>query len=208
MLSSMPLCFNLFAELRAFPKVAARVLGQALNLEIPEVTSIEVEWAPAKRYLNDRTAFDAFVEYQTREGKKGFLGIETKYSELFSETEYASPIYQALTIEPSHGFKKGAAERLQDKHTNQLWRNSLLALSLKQNENYQEGFAVVLSCENDPGAAKAISGLQRELHQPDLLIRSSTFEALLQASGAYEETHAWAAQFRRRYLDLSPLDKP
>ena len=90
MLSSMPLCFNLFGFLRLHRDLAAQVLGQVLNLDIARlddgdgIAGIEVEWAPPRaRHLGDRTAFDAVVAYRTGDGRRGFLGVETKYTEPF-----------------------------------------------------------------------------------------------------------------------------
>ena len=86
LLSSMPLCFNLFGKLGAEQPAAARVLGAVLGLEIATVDQVLVEHAPpaAKAMLEDRTAFDAFVAYTTPTGAKGFVGVETKYTEPFS----------------------------------------------------------------------------------------------------------------------------
>lgn len=60
MLSSMPLCFNLFGHLRLHRSTAADVFQRLLDLNIEEIEEIEVEVAPQKpaSYLNDHTAFD------------------------------------------------------------------------------------------------------------------------------------------------------
>lgn len=52
-----------------------------------------LEWAPepAKEYLADRTAFDAFIEYEMPDGGIGFTGIETRLSEPFSDPKYDRP---------------------------------------------------------------------------------------------------------------------
>jgi hypothetical protein len=54
-----------------------------------------IEQAPEPRseYLDDNTAFDAFVEYQRRDNKLCFMGIETKLTSPFrSSTMTASAI--------------------------------------------------------------------------------------------------------------------
>ena len=85
MLSSMPLCFNLFGFLRAHRAAASRVLSTVFTLDIAQITQIEVEWAPQpEQHLGDRTAFDAFIAYQRADGARGFIGVETKYTEPFS----------------------------------------------------------------------------------------------------------------------------
>jgi len=62
LLSSQPLCFNLFGHLRAFPEHAATVLAATFDLDIEKIETIEVEWAPdPSLHLGDKTAFDAFA---------------------------------------------------------------------------------------------------------------------------------------------------
>ena len=50
------------------------------NPNASRVTGLRVERAPepAAERLNGRTAFDAFIEYETDGGQMGFIGIETK----------------------------------------------------------------------------------------------------------------------------------
>jgi hypothetical protein len=86
MLSSMPLCFNLFGKLHAERSAAAKALSAVLGLDIADIDEVLVEHAPpaAKQLLGDRTAFDAFLTYTTATGAKGFVGVETKYTEPFS----------------------------------------------------------------------------------------------------------------------------
>ena len=113
MLSSMPLCFNLFGYLRKHPAEAARGLAAVLDLDIVENLHIVVEWAPdPAAHLNDRTAFDAFVAYRTGDGRRAFLGIETKYTEPFSPRGYESERYDSVTQDTRSGFKPGAEKVL------------------------------------------------------------------------------------------------
>ena len=43
-----------------------------------------------KRQLNDRTAFDAYFEYFTKEANHGIIGVEVKFTEPFSCLLYTS----------------------------------------------------------------------------------------------------------------------
>ncbi len=207
LLSSMPLCFNLFGALRRHPTAAARRLGSVLDLDIKGILEIEVEWAPdPDAHLGDLTAFDAFVRYRTGGGRRAFLGVETKYTEPFSPGRYTSERYDALTRHPASGFKPGAERRLVGSATNQLWRNVLLAHSLRSTDEFDEGRVVVLSCRGDVGAERAIAGLSAELRDPPALLRSTTYEELVAAFDSEPELSSWAADFRRRYLDLTPVN--
>ena len=65
------------------------------------MTEVRFEWAPApaSEYLNDRTTFDAFIEYETEGGRVGFIGIETKLCEPFSPREYDREEYRRWMTE-------------------------------------------------------------------------------------------------------------
>ena len=202
----MPLCFNLFGALREWPDAAARALSATLDLDIDRVFNIVVEWAPdPELHLHDRTAFDAIVRYVTGDGRPAFLGIETKYTEPFSPKRYCTDRYVELTEDPEAGFKNGAWERLKGSATNQLWRNALLAHSLRRTSEYDRGHVIVISCTGDSAAEKAIAGLSAELCEPASSLRSTTYEALIDVLVCLPESSHWAKKFRRRYLDLSPV---
>ena len=206
MLSSMPLCSNLFGALREWPDAAAKALSATLDLDIDRVFDVVVEWAPDPELnLHDCTAFDAIVRYVTGDGRPAFLGIETKYTEPFSPKRYCTDRYVELTEDPEAGFKNGAWKRLKRSATNQLWRNALLAHSLRRTSEYDRGHVVVISCEGASAAEKAIAGLSAELCEPASLLRSTTYEALIDVLVCVPESSCWAKKFRRRYLDLSPV---
>jgi len=66
LLSSQPLCFNLFAELKLNLELATRVLNEIADKKIKRIDDIEFEYSPGRRnnvYTGDRTAFDVFVKY-------------------------------------------------------------------------------------------------------------------------------------------------
>lgn len=95
MLSSQPMCFNLLGLLAEDLELATSLWRRVLPDEVMNVTKVRVEYAPepAGEYLGDATAFDAFVEYSTVDGRNGFCGIETKLTEPFSQREYDRPEY-------------------------------------------------------------------------------------------------------------------
>ena len=206
MLSSMPLCFNLFGYLRKYPVEAAQGLAVVLDLDIEEILDMVVEWAPdSDAHLGDRTAFDAFVRYRSRDGRRAFLGVETKYTEPFSPRPYDSERYDQITRDVASGFKSGAEHHLRKSVTNQLWRNALLVHSLRSTDEFDDGHVVVLSCEGDNNAKRAIDGLGSQLHEPLSLLRTATYEELMSKFADMTAVRSWAGEFRRRYLDLSPV---
>ena len=75
MLSSQPMCFNLFGPLVDDRELATALVQALLPGEVEAVTRVLIEYAPEPPagYLNDRTAFDAFIEYTRPDRSQGFL---------------------------------------------------------------------------------------------------------------------------------------
>ena len=166
--------------------------------------SRQAEWAPDPHPLGDRTAFDAYVEYRTDDGEPGFLGIETKYTELFSQKRYESDRYTEITEAPHSGFRPGASGRLASARTNQLWRNTMLALA-HTTQRFNQGFSVVLHAAGDGEIGSAIEAFYAEREEPGSLLRVVTYERLIDAVAQEPGATEWAGGFRKRYLDLSPV---
>lgn len=138
LLSSMPMAFSLVAVLRGAPDRAA-IVSRLFDLEVEDVLvaapsttpgcdcherATHAEWAPDPAlHLRDRTAFDAAIWYLDRNGNLGVIGIETKYTETLSPTEYDSERYRRIT-KPCGWFADGAADVLRGRDTNQLWRKT------------------------------------------------------------------------------------
>ncbi len=80
LLSSQPMCFNLFGPFVDDPQLALAMLQPLLPVAATEITCVRIEYAPApaSEYLNDRTAFDAFIEFRDENGELAFVGVETK----------------------------------------------------------------------------------------------------------------------------------
>ena len=89
LLSSQPLCFNLFGELATRGKLgdfssATKIFAELMQKPLRSVTYLEFEKSHGRgkaALLHDRTAFDFYVEYELTSGENGFLGIEVKYHE-------------------------------------------------------------------------------------------------------------------------------
>lgn len=87
MLSSQPMCFNLFADLRALvvsgdPRGTAAIRAMFPDTAIDTVDSLVVEEVPldsrSATYLGDRTGWDAAIWIN---GGDGLITIETKYTD-------------------------------------------------------------------------------------------------------------------------------
>ncbi|WBY01536.1 hypothetical protein PE066_19050 [Ramlibacter tataouinensis] len=85
LLSSMPMCFNLFGPLKKDPKGLATRAVKRWWPHVPgTVTDVCFEYSPGRRngrFLNNGSAFDVAFKLELRGGRKGIFGVETKYHE-------------------------------------------------------------------------------------------------------------------------------
>ncbi|MCC5954244.1 MAG: hypothetical protein JJU45_19305 [Acidimicrobiia bacterium] len=201
MLSSMPLCFNVFGSLGTHPAFGS-LIRRLIDADCDDVVDVQCEWAPQPRsdYLNDGSAFDALIRYRDLEGAECFVGVETKYTEGFSSKKYFRPEYAAVT-EQSGWFIAGADEILKAAATNQLWRTTMLAAAMEF-RGAGAGRVVVMSCADDEGAARCVEAVRAQLVEPGRLIHV-TYEQLVDAARRTEDPDfdTWADRFALRYLD-------
>ena len=202
MLSSQPLCFNLFGELALDHVLATRLVRVLWGGHIARVTGVHIEWAPepAAEYLDDRTAFDAFIEYETQDKRAGFVGIETKLSEPFSVRRYDKPAYRRW-MTPDGPWRAAADGEVVKQAHNQLWRDHLLAWSLLRHpeSQYAEGGLSVVYHPEDRRCRDVIAGYRA------LLRDAATFSSfdLAQVVSAWKPLAGpWLATFEQRYLAL------
>ena len=201
LLSSQPLCFNLFGELKRDLALASRVLHRLVPDKIKTVHRIEFEHSPGRgdpRYTADRSAFDVYVEYESLSGEKGFLGIEVKYHEnlkdlLASHRERYDQVALGMGC-----FHPSRLADLRMKPINQLWRDHMLAGSLILADGWKEGMFVVLYPAENAHAAAAIRKYQACLADSSTF-GSWTLESFVSALEA-EDAGSWADDLGRRYL--------
>lgn len=211
MLSSQPMCFNLFGPLVEDLGLATQCLRALLgDREVREVTQVLIEWAPQPRgeYLDDATAFDAFVAYVRSDGRQGFVGIETKLSESFSQGVYRKPAYYRWVNRPDSPFLPQSVERLAEVRHNQLWRDHLLAIALCDHDKspYAGGVFALVRHPADDECAAAVAGYRGLLKPDDRSFVDLPIDRLIDAWDSVavdEETRRWLAAFRLRYLDLA-----
>jgi hypothetical protein len=205
LLSSMPMCFNIFGSLQA----QAGFAGLVAALFDPEAASVEgvtCEWAPPKAaHLNDRSAFDAIVRYSTTSGESRFLGVETKYTEPLSQPKYVNPRYQEVT-ESCGWFIPGAFEALCSSPAKQLWRTVMLAAAYAATSGIVAR-AVLISLAEDAKAAAAAEQVRAQMTDPDRLVHV-TLENLVHAAAKNSDpvVQVWADRFGDRYLHPGRLD--
>ena len=215
MLSSQPLCFNLFAPLKRNLDLATKLMQATFGAErVQRVTDVKIEYAPqpAFEYLGDRTAFDVFIEYVAPDDEPGFFGIEVKLTETFSAKRYDGARYRTLVARPGSPWRSEAGELLADERWNQLWRNHMLVDALRTHRtpiHGRTGSLVVLRHPLDTECTTACATYRTMLAQPSDLIEL-TLDDMISRWGSVEldaDRRVWLRELRRRYLDLNESEE-
>jgi|GEM_PF-840234 len=209
MLSSQPMCFNLFGPMVNDTKLATKLLQTILPDEIKHVRRVLIEYAPEPKgeYLNDRTAFDAFIEYERTNGRLAFIGIETKLTEPFSQKHYDSPAYRRWMRADPNIFKSDAEDKVDDIAHNQLWRDHLLVIAMQAHPEslYETGTFMLVRHPEDDECARITAGYSSLLQQKKAGFNDVPLDLLVDKFERAELTgpqSEWLKKFRLRYLNL------
>lgn len=211
MLSSQPMCFNLFGPLVVDTELATRLLQSLFPGEVAEVRSVAIEWAPAPKseYLGDATAFDAVIVYDRTDGERAFVAIETKLTEPFSAKYYKTARYIELTEHTNSIWLSESWPRLSDTRWNQLWRNHMLVEAVRQHRPSpvaNNGRLALVRHPADPMIGATVDAYRSFLVDPDATFVEWPLDLIVDRWLAAAETdgeRAWLTAFRDRYLDLA-----
>ncbi len=209
LLSSQPLCFNLFAELQADRNLASRVLGELEGAPDLCVDGIEFEHSPGRgdpSFTGDHSAFDIFVTYH-RGANVGFFGVEVKYAENMAQ---AAARFRPRYLEVALGagiFREDRLPEIRRAPLEQLWRDHLLVASLWRHPSgrFHGGQFVVLFAEENLAVQDAVRRY-RDCLRDDASFKVWTLERFLRAvqtNGA----GALADAIQQRYLNVGIADR-
>ena len=211
LLSSQPLAFNLFGELKINNELATKIFKELYpERNLKRVTTIEFEYSPGRKnlkYTGDSSAFDVFIEYETEKNKKGFFGIEVKYAEdLKDEPSTHKNTYETISS-VSGIFEMSNINRLKEKPIQQIWRDHLLTLSLfVTNNDYEIGdFIYLYPAENlncKSGIEKYKSTFKESI---EAYFKPLTIEKLVEAIKNHC-SEKWIIDFEDRYLKFEKIE--
>ena len=207
LLSSQPLCFNLFGELTADLDLASKAVRRLTDGRFAEVTSIDFEHSPGRadaRYLNDRSAFDVFLRCRTSAGGSGFVGIEVKYHESLKRDKAGShkPEYDAVADQM--GCFNADREALMRRPLQQIWRDHLLAGATRLVDGFDDAVFVVLYPRDNPHVAAALDRYRLQLTSEDSF-SAWTMEDVVGVLREFTDA-PWVEALHDRYLDFSKVD--
>ena len=227
LLSSQPMAFNLFCPLRKMltesRETATRVIKAALpDYPIHEVTGVELEFIPGnyKDLTGDKSAMDAIIKFKDKDGKDGFIAVETKYSEnLGSNAAYKKddsgkkkPRPQcAKAIMELQCFTPDAEKKIMDGITplTQIYRNFLLSEIYGLREGLQS-HSIILAPKGHPTTINELNSLIDNLSDDHKgKIKDVTLEDFVNAIIDYcpDAYRVIFERFYDRYLNFGKLDK-
>ena len=205
LLSSMPMCFNLFGSLQADLERANRAVHTWWPDVPGRVNEVLFEWSPRRslpgRYLENRSAFDVAFKLELEDGGHGIMGVETKYHEDCKAEKIPNDGRSKRYIEVTNKsglFSMNALKSILGTDLQQIWLDHLLALSMLQDRTLQwewANFVIVYPAKN-PSYARAIRHYKSLLNDVTTF-RVSTIESLLAANVLPEKV---MSDFSDRYL--------
>lgn len=210
MLSSMPMCFNLFSDLRELlvtDSKRASVVIKRMFQEIgwiDTVTYIDVEFIPRPitNYTNDKSAFDALVLVKDRHGAKGLIAIETKYTDLLGSNTAKHTETKNRLLESNSIFDTEYSNYLINSGYDQIHRNYLLAYSYAKKHGYKHFTNLIISPKEDTISVKELNELQQHLILDKSTIMKLDLESIVQrAITCNDGSISWVMEkFWGRYL--------
>jgi len=211
LLSSQPLAFNLFGELKLKTELATNIFQKLYpERNIYKVIAIDFEYSPGRRnpkYTGDSSAFDVFVEYENNDNQKGFFGIEVKYSEnLDDEPSSHKTTYETIS-NASKIFNMSKLGELKEKPIQQIWRDHLLTLSLFiTNQDYEIGDFIYLYPKDNKNCEIGIEEYKQTFNNiEENYFKPITIEKLTETIKTFCKEN-WINEFENRYLKFDKID--
>ena len=212
LLSSQPLCFNLFGPMKLDLALATAVCEQLLPGFIREVVDVRFEHSPArghKAFVGDGTAFDVLLRGYTPAGRRAFVGIEVKLTEGCNEPlPRFSGCYEEIA-QASGLFVDPGDPALRANPIQQLFRQTCLGAAMLRNELYDEGLYLLVAPQDNHLAWNAADSFRRHLCKPDagrLPFHALSLETVISAIGAAGEAEL-ARLLHRRHCDYLRIDE-
>ena len=226
LLSSQPMAFNLFCPLRQMreesPETATKVIKAALpSYSIHKVTDVDLEFIPEnyKDLTGDKSAMDAIIRFEDEQGKKGFIAIETKYSEnLGTNAAYdrdkngeKTPRKQSLkAVQELKCFKSDVESRIinGEVRLTQIYRNFLLSEKYGEDKGLNS-YSIILAPRNHPSTVNEFKSLYNELKEEHRTkINSMHLEDFVNAiiNNSPTEYRLVFERFYDRYLNFEKLN--
>jgi len=208
LLSSQPLCFNLFGELCFDLPSASRLVSELTEGRFREVKELKFEYSPGcgdPRYLSDRSAFDVFFECRSASGGRGFLGVEVKYHEnLRGGAATHRKRYDEVAKEMGC-FGPDPSKLLQRSPLQQIWRDHLLCGAVRKTDGYDDALFVILFPRDNVHCGAAVAKYKALLTNTDSFASWHLEDVVGQLLTI--DSKGWARQFSDRYCNYGKIGR-
>lgn len=230
LLSSQPLCFNLFGELSAGGQqdLATDVVRRLWPDITGRVTGIRYEHNPHRGpfgLIGTKSAFDVFIDVVDADGALSFVGIEVKYHEDMREDPLSLTKQDPIEEEARKEALRGAAQRIHGdleamctSGVAQIWLDHSLALAMLDADvqaahhscqgrpclpAYTQGRFVMLAPRANGKVTTAYTTYRELLARQDADLDTLDYLALddfIDACTAADPSVDWPHDIRQRYL--------
>jgi hypothetical protein len=211
LLSSQPLCFNLFGGMKLDADKANQFFRHLFPNYVASVEGIYFEHSPGRgnpAFTDDHTAFDVLVVCTTVDGESGFLAVEVKYSETMTEPPATlRPRYEELSSRIGV-YNLPDSTALRGNPLQQLWREHMLSRTMIDNGLYSTGRFVVIYPKQNNQCVAAVNAYQTHLVSDDPEVSGFhvvTLDDCVETFRAIGD-HGTADALHGRYLDFGRVE--
>ena len=219
MLRSEHVPWNIFVPMMTDLAATSRCFAEVLpHRDIKTIRKWRIEYAP--NTINDRSAFDVYVEYETSKRETGVIGIEVKYTEEgypvgnkeFEMMQNPTSAYSVVTRN-SECFVNSDPMQFNNPDFIQLWRNHILGLAMLQQGKadyfdsltlYPSGNVHFHSSESHIGVVEAYTGLLTAKGKDTFhVITYEDFFCLLRKHYQSDRNQSWLNYLETRYINMN-----
>jgi len=173
MLSSQPMCFNMFSDLRDIVFSDHEEASRIIKSFFPEATwlkeleCIDIEFIPTpiSEYTDDKSAFDAVIIGRDLNNKNCLITIETKYSDILGNNSSNKRELKDRLVAELDLFSPELKRVVEKEGYNQLQRNFLLTIAYAKKRDFKNFLHVVISPSLDIQSKDEISVFQNGLQK-------------------------------------------
>ena len=206
MLRSEHIPFNLIAPLDLDHEVAKQIIEKSFGIRVQSIDYVKMEFAPG--YLNDGTAFDAYIQAKDKNGCILGIGIEIKYTEKaykigVTEKENVKDHNSMYweTARKSDCFKEPDNNLFGTDELRQVWRNHLLGLKMKQKGIIDDFYSITIFPQGNAHFNHVLPVYidMLKLDSKKYVI-GCTFENFISTIDGPDEFLRWKNWLQKRYL--------
>ena len=203
LLSSQPLCFNLFGPLKLDLDLATHLAKGLWPERVDRVTAVHFEFSPGRwdpGYLNNGTAADVLFEHSLPGGGRGVIAIEVKYHEDLRGKPYRMKLRYAEIYRDSGAFIDEIPPALERPPLQQILLDHLLVLAMRETDRLDSALFVLTAPADNQAVTDAISRYGKLLDPSTTrTMQYLTLEDLVTAVSRVTSSR-WISDFSARYL--------